>query len=94
MLLIIEVGPLSDSGKRTALLQAFRDAELKIRDAGFREEAKFTRISSVNQKLKVDEDGEPDFSDESVRQTTAALWKKQQDAVAKVITALTDFNWD
>lgn len=75
-------------------MKAIDAAGLKVRDAGFRADAKLTRISSVTQKMKLDEEGEPDLSDESVRQTVAALWKKQQENFAKVLEALASFKWD
>ena len=65
-----------------------------MRDAGFREKAKYTRILSLSQKLKADEEDDPDTSDVSVRQTTAALWAKLQKEGEKIVDALKDFHWE
>lgn len=91
--LVLEVGPMMDGQTRIRLLEAIRSAGLKVREAGFREEAKYTRILSLSQRLKPDEEGDPDTSDESVRQSAAALWTKLSKEGAKIIEALKGFEW-
>ena len=91
--LILEVGPLADSTKRKSLLHAIEAAGIPVRATGFRDDAKFTRIASHSQKLKLDEDGEPDTSDEEVQRVFRALWKKYDEPLEKVVSALSNFDW-
>ncbi len=92
--LVMEVGPIADSTRRTALLTALQDQGLAVRDAGFREGAKFTRLVSHSLKVRLDDGGDPDFSDDEVRRTASTLWKKFDEPRQKVMMALKDFNWD
>lgn len=94
MVLFLEVGPIADSEKRILLLKAIQENGLAIRDTGFRDDAKYTRIISVREYLKKDDEGEPDLSDESINATTTSLWKKQQEDYEKVLNALKLFSWD
>ena len=59
-----------------------------MREAGLREEARYSRLKNVGQKLPNDEDGEPDLSDEAIRETAASLWKKMESTYHKVVKAL------
>ena len=90
--LAMEVGPIVDSTRRKRLLTAIQDQGLAVSKAGFSEGAKFTRL--VSHSLKLDDGGDPDFSDDEVRRTASTLWKKFDEPCQKVMKALKDFNWD
>ena len=75
-------------------MQVIQNAGLKFSKAGLRPEAKFTRIATSHQKLKTDEDGEFDTSDDAVRQTVATLWKKMWKDGEKIIDVLREFDWN
>lgn len=92
MKLAMEVGPIVDSTRRKRLLTAIQDQGLAVSKAGFSEGAKFTRL--VSHSLKLDDGGDPDFSDDEVRRTASTLWKKFDEPCQKVMKALKDFNWD
>ncbi|NQT16162.1 MAG: PD-(D/E)XK nuclease family protein [Planctomycetes bacterium] len=92
-LMVMEVGPMVDAKKRIGLLRAIQKAGFKFREAGFREEAKFTRILSLKQKPKLDEDSEPDLSEDGVRQTVGALWRKMWKDGEKIVGVLKEFDW-
>ena len=91
---MLEVGPLADSEQRKSLLHAIEDAGISVRKAGFRDDAKFTRIVSATQKLELDEDGEPDHSDEEIQRVFKLLWDKFKKPQANVVAALNSFVWE
>jgi hypothetical protein len=91
--LILEVGPMADAQKRIALLQAIQDAGIKVRKTAMREEAKYTRLISNSQRLKPGEDGDPDLSEESVRDAARALWTKLWAKTNPLTDVLSKFDW-
>lgn len=91
--MVLEVGPMADCEKRLCLMKAIQEAGFQFHKRGLEPEAKFTRIATCNQKLKTNEDGDPDTSDESVRQTVATLWKKMWKEGEKIIDVVKEFDW-
>lgn len=87
------VGPLADGEKRSRLMKAIQDAGFKFNKAGLKPEAKTTRIVSCVQKLKTNEDGDIDTSDESVQQIVTTLWKKMWKDGEKIIDVAKEFDW-
>lgn len=92
--MVIEVGPLADSEKRTALLLKLKDVGFTVRDKSLCEGAKFTRLISHSCQLGKDEDGEPDWSDDEIRKATKALWKKLEPTLVKLVEAIREFRWE
>lgn len=92
-IMVLEIGPVADAQKRIRLLHAVQDAGFKFREAGFREEAKFTRILSLKHKPRKDEDGELDLSDEAVRQAIGTLWKRMWKDGGHIVDVLKQFDW-
>jgi hypothetical protein len=91
--MILEVGPMADGKKRIRLLNALKKSGFNFRKLGLREEAKFTRIVSETIKPKLDPEGEPDLSDEAVRQAVGSLWTKVWLESGKIVEVLKKFNW-
>lgn len=92
--MVLEVGPVADPAERIALLRAIQSAGFDFRKGGLREEAKFTRIVSVKQKPKRTEDGDPDLSDEAVKEAVGALWTKLWKEGGKIVQVLKEFGWN
>ena len=84
---------MSDGQKRIRLLRAIEAGGFEVRKMGFREEAKYTRILTVPHKFRLTEEGEPDLSDDAVRQAVANLWKKLWRDGANIVDVLKEFDW-
>ncbi|MCC6124127.1 MAG: PD-(D/E)XK nuclease family protein [Pirellulales bacterium] len=93
-MMVLEVGPLADGKKRIRLLESLQKVGFHFRQAGLREEAKFTRLISEKFKPKLNEDGEPDLSDNTIRQAVCSLWKKLWQEGEKIVGVLKDFDWN
>ena len=91
---VVELGPLADSNKRLELVHAFQAAGFKFTKTAFGPSAKYSRLFSATGSVALDEDGEPDFSDESVRSTFSKLFKKQQKSIEEITAVLKEFSWD
>ena len=88
-----DVARWSDGGKRLRLMKAIDVGGMKVGAKAFFPKAKYTRIVSSWLKLKTNEDGEPDTSDDSVRAAVAKAWKKISPEVEKLTEVLKKFNW-
>jgi len=84
---------IADSQKRQAVLKAIEKAGISVRKTAYRDGAKFTRLVNFNQRLTLNEEGEFDTSDEEIRRVVGILWKKFEEPQAKIINALTSFDW-
>jgi len=91
--LLLEVGPIAEAQKRQKVLRAIDKAGIPVRKTGYRDEAKFTRLLNYNQRLTLNEEGDFDMSDEAIRGVVGILWKKFEEPQAKIINALTNFDW-
>lgn len=92
---VMEVGPIAESETRIRLMHALKNAGFQFGEAGaFRNEAKFTRIVSKIQKLRKNEDGDPDEDTEYIQQVTKTLWEKLWADGHKITRVLAEFDWD
>ncbi len=89
----MEVGPVADPELRSRLLKKLREVGLTFWDGAFREEAKYTRVVSESKKLRQNEDGDIDDSEEHVQRVAASLWKKGWEEGKVVVDALRHFDW-
>lgn len=93
--LTLEVGPVSKPALRIRLLKAIKKASFSFQEkSAFRETAKYTRILSMSQKLRTNEDGEVDDNPEYIKEVATSLWKKFWDEGGKITGVLKDFDWD
>ncbi len=92
--MVMEVGPIADSAMRIELLKAVQAAGIEFSAKGLSETAKFTRLRSASQKLKLDEEGEPDLSEEEIGRVVKLLWAKFEEPLAKVVEAVDGFAWE
>lgn len=91
---VMEVGPVSDGSVRRRLLEAVKNAGFSFSEkAAFKEGAKFTRIVSKIQRLRTNEDGEPDDDPEYIQDVTGSLWEKMWGEGQKIMQVLKDFDW-
>ncbi|WHI53109.1 PD-(D/E)XK nuclease family protein [Microbulbifer sp. MLAF003] len=89
--LTLEVGPMDDSEKRIALLSALRDGGFKIGEKGFRQEAKYTRISTITKPLKVNEEGGIEDEDKYVAKMVKDMWEKAWMENKSIVGLLSSF---
>ena len=66
---------------------------MKVAKWALREEARYTRLISISQKLKPGEDGEPDLTEASVREVAKALWTKLWERAKPLAGVLAKFDW-
>jgi hypothetical protein len=83
--LTLELGPMADAEKRTALVA-------KASERGFKagSGAKFTRLVSASIPLRKDEDGEPDQSVEYISELAEKLWRKLWPKAEPILLVLDD----
>lgn len=91
--LMMEVGPMADSKRRIAMLQAIKRAGFTFRETAFSEHTKYTRIVSESRKLRLTEDGTVDDSFDYVQETLEALWAKAWSEGKKIVEVLRNFDW-
>ncbi len=91
--LVLEVGPIADGPTRTRLLKAIKQKDFAVPKHAFKEGAKFTRILSKWQKLRSNEDGEPDDDPDYVKSVAKSLWTNLWPEGAKITEVLKDFDW-
>jgi hypothetical protein len=84
---------MADGRKRLALLQTINDAGMKVAKWALREEARYTRLISISQKLKPGEDGEPDLTEASVRDAARVLWTRLSERAKPLTKVLAKFDW-
>jgi len=90
----LEVGPLQDGQLRMRLLHALKDAGFTFWEKGaFRVEAKYTRVLSRFQNLRLRDDGEVDDSEDYVTDVAAGLLKKAWAEGGHVVDVLKAFDW-
>jgi len=90
---VLEVGPVADGELRRRFLRAIKDSGFSFREEAFKEGAKFTRIVSKNQKLRLTEDDEPDDDPEYIKKTTESLWEELWAKGSKITEVLKTFDW-
>ena len=90
--MIIEIGPMDDSDVRLRLVKAFQAAGFKAGKRALSGDAKYSRILRVNQKPIFDQ-GEPDYSPESIQSAVSAMWKKISKDADRLTGVLEDFDW-
>ncbi|MEE9293848.1 MAG: PD-(D/E)XK nuclease family protein [Phycisphaerae bacterium] len=95
--LVLEVGPIENEATRRRLLNAIKKSGpnvFTVPKNAFKEGAKYTRILSKYQKLRSNEDGEPDDDPEYVKSVAKSLWTDLWAKGAKKITdVLKNFDW-
>lgn len=89
----MEVGPIADAALRIVLLKRLADAGFKYWKGGLEEGAKFTRILTVSQTLRKDDEGEPDQSAEYLQKVIESLWEKFWQEGQAIIPVLKTFEW-
>ncbi len=91
--LTMEMGPVENSALRIRLLKKIQDAGFKIGDKAFREEALFTRISTLTRKLSTNEEGEIDDTDEYLHGLVKSMWEKSWGENSGIVDVFKNFKW-
>ena len=84
---------LPDPEERVRLVQAIQATGIKLTARALDPRTQSTTLGSAYQKLKIDEEGFPDLSDDAVRPIVASLWKKTWKNGEKIIDVVKGFDW-